>query len=403
MALLPVADALARVLADAAPLPTEPVPLAEAHGRVLGEDLAARRTQPPADVSAMDGWAVRGDDVAAGPTTLRIVGEVPAGRPFDGTVGPGEAARIFTGGVLPEGADTVVIQEVSTRDGDRVTFSTAGAPGRHVRRRGRDFSEGDVLLRRGRPLTIRDLALAAAMNHASVPAHRRPRVALVATGDELVAPGADPGPGQIVHSNGFMLAALARREGAEVLDLGIVPDRLDETVAAIRRARAAVVDVLVTTGGASVGDYDMVQDALAAEGMALAFWKVAMRPGKPLMSGRLGPVHVLGLPGNPVSSFVGAVLFLVPLLRRLQGRDDVTLPVEPAVAARDLKPNDERADHLRATLTVDPEGRLVATPVGDQDSSLLAPLGLADALLVREPHAAAVPAGGLCRVIRLPA
>ncbi|VCU11747.1 Molybdopterin molybdenumtransferase [Rhodoplanes serenus] len=305
--------------------------------------------------------------------------------------------------MLPEGADTVVIQEVSARDGDRVTFSTAGAPGRHVRRRGRDFSEGDVLLRRGRPLTIRDLALAAAMNHASVPAYRRPRVALVATGDELVAPGADPGPGQIVHSNGFMLAALARREGAEVLDLGIVPDRLDETVAAIRRARAAAVDVLVTTGGASVGDYDMVQDALTAEGMALAFWKVAMRPGKPLMSGRLGPVHVLGLPGNPVSSFVGAVLFLVPLLRRLQGRDDVTLAVEPAVAARDLKPNDERADHLRATLSVDPEGRLVATPVGDQDSSLLAPLGLADALLVREPHAAAVPAGGLCRVIRLPA
>ncbi|MDC7786425.1 molybdopterin molybdotransferase MoeA [Rhodoplanes sp. TEM] len=400
---LSVADALARVLDPAAPLPAETVPLAQAHGRVLAEDLAARRTQPPDDVSAMDGYAVRAADVAAPGARLRVIGEVPAGRPFDGTVGPGETARIFTGGVMPAGADTVVVQEVATRDGDTVTFSAAGTPGRHVRRRGRDFATGAVLLRRGRRLTMRDLALAAAMNHPAVPAHRRPRVGLLATGDELVPPGTEPGPGRIVYSNGFAIGALARHEGADTIDLGIVPDRLDETVAAIRRARAEAVDVLVTTGGASVGDYDLVQTALASEGMRLAFWKIAMRPGRPLMSGRLGEVHVLGLPGNPVSSFVTAVLFLVPLLRRLQGRGDLSIPDEPAIAGAALKENDERADFLRAMLSTDAEGRLVATPVTDQDSSLLAPLGLADGLLLRAPHAAPVPAGGPCRVIRLPA
>ncbi|NVO14003.1 MAG: molybdopterin molybdotransferase MoeA [Rhodoplanes sp.] len=400
---LSVADALFRVLDGVAPLPAETVPLAQAHGCVLAENLAARRTQPPDDVSAMDGYAVQAADVTAANARLTVIGEVPAGRPFAGTVGPGESVRIFTGGVLPAGADTVVVQEVATRDGDEVVFSAPGGAGRHVRRRGRDFSAGDVLLRRGRRLTMRDLALAAAMNHPAVPVHRRPRMGLLATGDELVPPGTEPGPGQIVYSNGFAIAALARSEGAETIDLGIVPDRLDETVAAIRRARAEGVDVLVTTGGASVGDYDLVQTALAAEGMALAFWKIAMRPGRPLMSGRLGDIHVLGLPGNPVSSFVTAVLFLVPLLRRLQGREDVSFPAEPAIAGGDLKANDERADFLRATLAIDQDGRLVATPVSDQDSSLLAPLGLADGLLVRDPHAPAAPAGSPCRVIRLPA
>ncbi|RAI42427.1 gephyrin-like molybdotransferase Glp [Rhodoplanes roseus] len=400
---LSVADALFRVVEHAAPLPGESAPLAQAHGRVLAADLAALRTQPPDDLSAMDGYAVRAADVTAPNARLTVIGEVPAGRPFDGTVGPGEAARIFTGGVMPAGADTVVVQENATRDGDTVVFGAASLPGRHVRRKGRDFAAGSVLLHRGRKLTMRDLALAAAMNHPAVPVHRRPRVGLLATGDELVPPGTEPGPGRIVYSNGFAIGALARSEGAETLDLGIVPDRLDETVAAIRRARAEKVDVLVTTGGASVGDYDLVQKALAAEGMALAFWKIAMRPGRPLMSGRLGDIHVLGLPGNPVSSFVTAVLFLVPLLRRLQGRDDLSLADEVAVAGADLKPNDERTDYLRATLASDPEGRLVATPVTDQDSSLLAPLGLAGGLLVRPPHAPAVTAGGPCRVIRLPA
>ncbi|MBV9969583.1 MAG: molybdopterin molybdotransferase MoeA, partial [Xanthobacteraceae bacterium] len=287
MALLSVADALAAVLANAEPLPSEDVPLDAAAGRVLTADLAALRTQPPADVSAMDGYAVRGDDVAA-PTVLRVVGEVAAGRLFAGKIGPGEATRIFTGAVMPEGADTVVIQEVTSREADHVTIKRPETKGRHVRRKGYDFKAHDVLLTKGRRLTARGIALAAAMNHACVPLHRRPRVAVLATGDELVAPGTPPAPGQIVHSNGISIAALARSEGAETIDFGIVPDRLDATVAAVRRARAEAVDVLVTSGGASVGDYDFVQQAFAAEGMALSFWKVALRPGRPLMNGRLG-------------------------------------------------------------------------------------------------------------------
>ncbi|MGD0025961.1 MAG: molybdopterin molybdotransferase MoeA, partial [Xanthobacteraceae bacterium] len=233
MTLLSVTDALERVLAHAAPLPAEEVPLAEADGRVLACDLKALRTQPPADVSAMDGYAVRAGDVAKAPVRLKVIGEVAAGRPFTVAVGPGEAARIFTGGVLPEGADTVVIQEVTQkRDGDWVEVEKPTVKGRHVRPQGLDFRAGDTLLRKGHRLTARDLALAAGMNHPLVPVHRRPNIALFATGDELVPPGTEPGPGQIVSSNGFALAALGREEGAEVADLGVVADKLDETIAA---------------------------------------------------------------------------------------------------------------------------------------------------------------------------
>src|ERR1041384_2274678 len=350
MALLPVPDALARVLEGAEPLPVERVPLAEAEGRVLAEDLAARRTQPPDDVSAMDGYAVRGEDVAAAPARLKLVGEVAAGRPFGETIGKGEAARIFTGGVLPAGADTVVIQENTTRERDTVIVNTPAARGRNVRVAGLDFRQDDVRLKKGQRLTGRDVALAAAMNHATVAVRRRPKIAIVATGDELVPPGAEPGPGQIVYSNIFALAAVARREGAEVFDLGILPDRLDETIAGVRRARDLGADVLLTAGGASGGDYEWVQPALAAEGLALAFWKVAVRPGKPLLSGRLGAMHVLGLPGNPVSAYVCAVLFLTPQIGRLLGRQDLDLFLARGVLGRDVKTNDERADYLRATL-----------------------------------------------------
>src|SRR2546429_4585733 len=320
MALLPVADALAQVLDGVEPVPVERVALAEAEGRVLAEDLAALRMQPPEDVSAMDGYAVRAEDVASAPARLKLIGEVAAGRPFTGKVKTSEAARIFTGGVLPEGADTVVIQEHTTRDGERVVVNKPTPAGKNVRVAGLDFRKGDVRLKRGRRLTGRDIALAAAMNHASVPVTRRPKIAVVATGDELVPPGTEPGPGQIVYSNVFALAAVARREGAEAIDLGILPDRLEETIAGVRRARELGADVLLTAGGASVGDYDLVQPALAAEGLALSFWKVAVRPGKPLLSGTLGPMRVLGLPGNPVSAYVCSVLFLVPLVRLLSGR-----------------------------------------------------------------------------------
>jgi molybdopterin molybdotransferase len=400
VALLSVADALAAVLAQALPLASEPVPLAGAVGRVLTADLAALRTQPPADVSAMDGYAVRGADVGA-PAVLRVVGEVAAGRPFDCAIGPGEAARIFTGAVMPPGADTVVIQEVTSRDGDSVAIKREETKGRNVRRKGADFKQGDVLLEKGRRLSPRDIALAGAMNHAEVPVRRRPRLAVFATGDELVEPGTPPAPGQIVHSNGIAIAAVARGEGAEATDFGIVPDRLDATIAAVRRARAAGVDVLVTSGGASVGDYDFVQEAFAAEGMALSFWKVALRPGRPLMHGWLGGMQVLGLPGNPVSAYVCAVLFLVPLLRHLAGRTDLSLAPEAAVLGCALKANDERADYMRATLECRPDGTKIATPFRAQDSSLLVPLADADCLLVREPFAPAAEPGSPCVILNL--
>jgi molybdopterin molybdotransferase len=280
-----------------------------------------------------------------------------------------------------------------------VDLCVGAAP--HVRVEGLDFECGSVLLAKGRRLSDRDLALAAAMNHARVPVHRRPRLAVLATGDELVMPGSTPGFGEIVYSNGYATMALARREGCEVVDLGIVPDRLAETMAAVRRGRDLGVDILVTSGGASVGDYDLVQRALAAEGLALSFWKVALRPGRPMMHGRLGSMHVLGLPGNPVSAYVCAVLFLVPLIRRLAGRGDVEPALETARLGCALPVNDERADYLRATLAHGADGLVVATPAPVQDSSMLAPLAAADCLLVRAPHAPAAAAGDLCSIIRL--
>lgn len=401
MALLSVADAQALVLRDARPLPAENVALGEAHGRVLAGDLAARRTQPPAAVSAMDGYAVRSADVAATPAKLKLIGEVAAGHPFDRPVGPGEAARIFTGGVLPPGADTIVIQEVTAREGDTVIVQQPSAQGRHVRAEGLDFKAGNVLLARGTRLTARDLALAAAMNYPTVPVHRRPRVALLATGDELVMPGETPGHGQIVYSNGFALKAQVETEGAAVIDLGIAPDRLDATVAAVRRAREREADVLVTTGGASVGEHDLVQRAFAAEGLALSFWKVAVRPGRPLMHGLLGAMQVLGLPGNPVSAFVCGVLFLVPLLRRLSGRSDLGPDIESAVLGCDLPANDERTDYLRAELASRPDGTLIATPFRVQDSSMLSPLAKANCLLIREAYATPAAAGSRCTIVKL--
>jgi molybdopterin molybdotransferase len=401
MALLAVADALAQVLDGVEPLPAEPAPLTEAHGRVLAADVAARRTQPPDDVSAMDGYAVRGEDVASAPVRLKLIGEVAAGRPLDRTVGPGEAARIFTGGVLPRGSDTVVMQEHTAREGDIVVINKVSTPRRHVRVKGLDFKAGTVLLAKGHRLNDRDLALAAGMNHPTLPVHRRPRLAMLATGDELVAPGSEPGPGEIVYSNGFALGALAAGEGAEVADLGIVPDQLDATLAAIRRARDLDIDVLVTTGGVSVGEYDLVQQALRSEGLDLSFWRVALRPGRPMMHGRLGSLQVLGLPGNPVSAYVCAVLFLVPLIRRLAGRSDLNLAHEWAMLGCDLPANDERADYMRSTLSAGPDGQLVATPFPAQDSSMMANLAKADCLVIREPFAPEAKAGSRCPIVKL--
>ncbi|WP_245326859.1 molybdopterin molybdotransferase MoeA, partial [Bradyrhizobium sacchari] len=300
------------------------------------------------------------------------------------------------------GADAVVIQEDTVADGKRITIKEAAIAGRHIRRAGVDFAEGDVLLRKGTRLTDRDLSLAAAMNHPHLPVHRRPKVAILATGDELVMPGATPGPGEIVYSNGYALHALARQEGADTVDLGVAADTLEATTAGIRRARESGADILITTGGASVGDHDLVQQALKAEGIAMTFWKIAMRPGKPMMHGRLGTMRVIGLPGNPVSSYVCGFLFMVPLIRALSGQQVIHHRRERAVLGRDLGANDQREDYLRARLEARDDGTLIALPVNHQDSSLLANLAAAQVLLVRAPFAPKAEAGTPCEVLRLP-
>ena len=399
---MPVADALAAVLSGAEALPEEMAALHLAHHRILARDLAALRTQPPEAMSAMDGYAVRAADATRAGVRLKVTGEVAAGRPFGRIVAAGEAVRIFTGGVIPDGADAVIIQEDTVVEGDMIAITEAALAGRHIRRAGVDFHQGDVLLTAGSRLTDRHLSLAASMNHPHLPVHRRPKVAMLATGDELVMPGETPGPGQIVYSNGYALRALACAEGAEVIDLGIAADTLEATTSGIRRARDAGVDILVTTGGASVGDHDLVKLGLEAEGVAMAFWRIAMRPGKPMMHGRLGAMRVLGVPGNPVSSYVCAFLFLVPLIRKLSGQSAVHHALESALLGRKVAANDQREDYLRARLERHRDGALVATPVDHQDSSLLANLAAARALVIRPPFAPASEAGTACDILRLP-
>jgi molybdopterin molybdotransferase len=399
---MPVTEALAAVLAGADPLPEEMVALDAAHHRVLARDVAALRTQPPQAMSAMDGYAVRSADASAVAARLKVTGEVAAGRPFEDAVGKGEAVRIFTGGVVPEGADAVVIQEDTVVEDGGITITEIAVAGRHIRPAGVDFRKGDVLLAKGKRLSDRDLSLAAGMNYPELAVRRRPKVALLATGDELVMPGATPGPGQIVYSNGYALRALARAEGAETIDLGIAADTVEATTQGIRRAREAGADILVTTGGASVGDHDLVKRSLEAEGVAIAFWRIAMRPGKPMMHGRLDAMRVIGLPGNPVSSYVCAFLFLVPLIRKLSGRADIHHARATALLGRDVVANDLREDYLRARLEMREDGALIATPVNHQDSSLLANLSAARALVIRAPFAPKAEAGSPCDILRLP-
>ncbi len=399
MALLPVEDALARLLSDVRPLDdAEAVPLRHANGRVLAHDLVAARTQPPFPASAMDGYAVRHADLAVLPAELAVIGQSAAGHGFAGNVGPGQAARVFTGAPLPEGTDTVVIQEDTERlDGNRVRIVEAPGHGRHVRKPGLDFRKGDTLLRAGERMDPGRLMLAAAMNFAAIPVRRRPLVGILATGDELVAPGEEAGADQIVASNGVGVAAIVEEAGGEALDLGIARDDLDALGDAIDAAERRGADVLVTLGGASVGDHDLVQKALVGHGMALDFWRIAMRPGKPLMSGRLGARRVLGLPGNPVSSMVCAHLFLRPLVARLAGREPGE-PLADALLGKGMNENDHRRDHVRAALARRADGRLVATPFDLQDSSMMRTFAQSGALIVREPHAPAAEAGEPCRI-----
>ncbi len=396
--MITVAEARERIIAPLRATPIETVALAEAWGRVLAAPVTARLTQPPVDVSAMDGYALRASDGVAD-AQLRVIGAAPAGHPFDGTIGAGEAVRLFTGSVVPAGADSILLQEDAMRVGDSVTVKESCATGRHIRRAGQDFAAGDMLLQAGRRLGARDIGLAAAANHPWLQVHRRPRVAILATGDEISMPGDPVRPGGIVSSNSHALAALVRAGGgAPTLPPVVRDDR--EAIAAVVDDLGGI-DMLVTTGGASVGEHDLVQQALTDRGFKLDFWKIAMRPGKPLISGMVAGVPVLGLPGNPVSALICAALFLLPSLDVLGGLPAAAPRIERAVLGAKLEANDKRADHLRASLATSSGGLLVATAFERQDSGMLSLLVRADALILRAPYAEALPAGAEVEVIRL--
>ncbi len=388
-------------ITDAMPaMPAEKISLASALGRVLAEDLRARRTQPPKAVSAMDGYAVRSKDVATIPTTLQVVGHVPAGQSYQGVVGRGEAVRIFTGAPLPDGADAIVIQENTEATDGTVEVIDGKAPkGRFVRPAGLDFSEGDLLLKKGSVMTARAIGLAAGMNIPWVSVSRKPRIALLATGDEIVMPGEPIADNQIVSSNGLALAGFIQAMGGEPVDLGIAPDSEDTLRTMAGGARGS--DMLVTCGGASVGDHDLVQKVLGDIGLEIDFWRIAMRPGKPLMFGHIGETRMLGLPGNPVSAQVCATLFLGPAIAAMLGVSDRGARLQQARLGNDLEENDEREDYLRASLTCDPEGTLVANSFSKQDSSVFSGFARADCLIVRAPFAPPARKGDPIRILML--
>jgi molybdopterin molybdotransferase len=398
--MISVEEALARLLAPLEKLPPEQISIVDGLGRVLAEDVTARRTQPPFAVSAMDGYAVRAEDLAAVPVELRIVAEVPAGAGFGGHVGPGEAARIFTGAPLPAGTDTIIIQEDTERERDRVRVLDGAPRGRYVRHEGLDFAEGEVLLKAGRRLTARDIGLLAAMNRPWLLVHRRPRIGILSTGDEIVMPGDPIGPHQIVSSNSLALAAFVAACGGIPVSVGNAPDDPE----ALRQIAAATsgVDLLVTTGGASVGQHDLVRDALAADGLELDFWQIAMRPGKPLIVGRYRGTPMIGLPGNPVSTLVCALLFLRPAVARLSGAAALAETPPTARLGVALSKNDGRQDYLRSRLARTADGMLEAFPFEVQDSSMMRLLAAADCLIVRPPHAPALAAGARVPIVPFP-
>jgi len=400
--MISVEEARQRILAPLRPLPAETVSIADAWDRVLASPVTARLTQPPADMSAMDGYALRAADAVEN-ATLTVVGEAPAGHPFTGAIRAGQAVRLFTGSVVPQGADCVLLQEDADRIDEHVTVRVTARLGQHIRLQGQDFATGDTVLHAGTRLGARQIGLAAAANHAFLSVHRRPRVAILATGDEIALPGDPVPPGGIVSSNSFMLAAMVRAAGGLPTVLPIAADTPEAIAAAVSGGLGA--DLLVTTGGASVGDHDLVQAGLARHGFVLDFWKIAMRPGKPMISGTLsapgGDTPVLGLPGNPVSAAVCATLFLMPALARLQGLPTTAPTTTRALAGAPIHPNDRRADHLRATLSHDAAGNLRATPFTRQDSGMLSLLSRAECLILRPPHAQALAEGDPVDVILL--
>jgi molybdopterin molybdotransferase len=397
--MISVEEATAIVVAAFRPLPAEIVGLEAALGRVLAADVGARLNQPPADVSAMDGYAVRTEDVREVPATLRLIGQSTAGVGFPGAVGPGDAVRIFTGAPVPLGADAVVIQEDAEQLHGEVLLRELPRSGRHIRRKGQDFVEGEALLRAGRMLSARDVGLAAAMNIPWLPVRRKPRVAVIATGDELVMPGEPLWPHKIVCSASFGVAGYLRGFGAEPISLGIARDDEESLTAMLAASRGA--DLLLTVGGASVGDFDLVRHTLGRIGFDLGFHKVAMRPGKPLIFGRMGALAVLGLPGNPVSAAVSLLLFAKPAIEAMLGIVSKRSGEWTARLGRDLPANGDRQDYLRATLERDPDGDLVALPFDVQDSSMQRLFAAADCLVVRPPRAAPACHGERVRIVML--
>jgi molybdopterin molybdotransferase len=395
--MLSVAEALERVLEGVTALPAETVALGEAHERVLAEDIAAKLTQPPFPSSAMDGYAIRRQDIAAMPARLKIIGESAAGHPFAGALGPGETVRIFTGAALPGNADYVVIQENVTPSDGYAEVREAGE-GDFIRPIGVDFAEGEVLLRAGSRLTARDLLLAAQMNHASLPVRRRPTIAILASGDELVPPGGSPQAGQIISSIPTGLAAMLRKTGATPRALGIARDTLESLNAHI--AAAADADVLVTIGGASVGDHDLVRQALETAGYRIEFHKIAMRPGKPLMSGARDTQRLIGLPGNPVSAMVCSIIFLLPLVAALLGENQGQAAATAMPLAAPLPENGPRQHYMRARIILR-DGREAVEALPSQDSSLTAALAAATCLIVRPPHAPTAHAGDEVQILAL--
>lgn len=395
--MISVEEATERIAASFRKVGSETVSIADAAGRALAADAVAANTQPPDDVSSMDGYAVRAADVTRSGTKLKVIGTSPAGHPFVGKIGPGEAVRIFTGGIVPDGMNSVIIQEDAEVDGNVVTFNVAAIPDRHVRKAGLDFRRGDVVVAAERRLRARDLSLLAAAGLASVQVYRRPRVVFVATGDELSRPGEPKKAGGIVASSGYTLAAMIRKWGGEPVDLGILPDTVDAIASIARTAHDA--DLIVTIGGASVGDHDLVQRALGPEGFELDFWKIAMRPGKPLIFGRLGATPVLGLPGNPVSTLVCAILFVQPALAAMQGIPP-EMNISTAKLARPLPANDMRQDYLRASIE-ERNGEPWAEAFAVQDSSMLSIFAKADCLIVRKPKAHALAAGDRVEILTL--
>ena len=392
-------EALDRILAPLVPLSSEVIDFADGDGRVLAQDVTARLTQPPSSVSAMDGYAVRAVDVDTAPVKLKVIGESKAGGIFDGVVGPGQAARIFTGGAVPDEADTIIIQE-DTEHGEenQIRILERAEPGQHIRLKGVDFHEGERLLTKGQRLTSRDLALLAAMDINRIEVARRPRLALLATGDELVRPGDPVAAHQIISSTPYALAAWIKRWGGQAEILDIARDNEDSLRQAAKTAPD--VDILVTLGGASVGDHDLVQSVLGKEGLNVDFWKVAIKPGKPLIFGDIAGTTFLGLPGNPVSALVCALLFLRPAIGALSGIDgaDLAPPLTVAHLSKDLGPNSKRQDYMRAGLSRDADGHWLATPFDLQDSSVLSAFAMADCLIVRKPFAKAAKKGDLVHI-----